>query len=145
MMQSTLKHVNYYFYPLPEHDYTHLYAIDKTAIDQHLSPGDAITVFTPDPTHYSIALYAIERGIHVLLTKPAVKILEHHQHLIAEAEKRGVVVMVEHHKRFDPVYRDARAKIQNLGEFNYYYSYMSQRKQQLDTFRNWAGKESDIR
>ena len=110
-----------------------------------MSPGDAITVFTPDPTHYSIALYAIERGIHVLLTKPAVKILDHHQHLIAEAEKQGVVVMVEHHKRFDPVYGDARAKIQGLGEFNYYYSYMSQRKQQLDTFRNWAGKESDIR
>ncbi|CDH51341.1 d-galacturonic acid reductase [Lichtheimia corymbifera JMRC:FSU:9682] len=116
----------------------------KTAIDQYMSPGDAITVFTPDPTHYSIALYAIERGLHVLLTKPAVKILDHHQHLIAEAEKRGVVVMVEHHKRFDPVYGDARAKIQKLGEFNYYYAYMSQRKQQLDTFRNWAGKESDI-
>ncbi|MCQ7061673.1 hypothetical protein MRO53_25015, partial [Escherichia coli] len=38
----------------------------KTAIDK-LSPGDAITVFTPDPSHYPIALYAIERGIHVLL------------------------------------------------------------------------------
>ncbi|KAI8139403.1 oxidoreductase family protein [Fennellomyces sp. T-0311] len=115
----------------------------KSAIDQ-LSPGDAITIFTPDPTHFDIALYAIQRGIHVLVTKPAVKILQQHQQLIAEADKHGVVVLVEHHKRFDPVYRDARAKALTLGEFNYFYSYMSQPKRQLDTFRAWAGKESDI-
>ncbi|PTB78505.1 hypothetical protein M440DRAFT_1390165 [Trichoderma longibrachiatum ATCC 18648] len=42
----------------------------KAAIDQ-LKPGDAITIFTPDPTHFPIALYAIERGLHVLITKPA--------------------------------------------------------------------------
>ncbi|CCF46044.1 D-galacturonic acid reductase, partial [Colletotrichum higginsianum] len=35
----------------------------KTAIDA-LKAGDAITIFTPDTTHYPIALYAIERGIH---------------------------------------------------------------------------------
>jgi D-galacturonate reductase len=38
----------------------------KTAIDT-LSPGDAITILTPDSTHYPIALYAIERKIHVLV------------------------------------------------------------------------------
>ena len=79
------------------------------------------------------------------MTKPAVKILSEHQELIAEADKHGVVVMVEHHKRFDPAYRDARAKALSFGEFNYFYSYMSQPKRQLDTFRAWAGKESDIR
>ena len=120
------------------------YAIDKSAIDQ-LSPGDAITIFTPDPTHFDIALDAIQRGIHVLVTKPAVKNLKQHQQLIAEADKQGVVVLVEHHKRFDPVYRDARAKALTIGEFNYFYSYMSQPKRQLDTFRAWAGRESDIR
>ena len=38
----------------------------KKAIDA-LPPGSAITIFTPDPTHYPIALYAIERKIHVLI------------------------------------------------------------------------------
>lgn len=71
----------------------------KVAIDA-LSPGDAITVFTPDPTHYPIALYAIQRGIHVLLTKPAVKTLEEHQHLLEEAKKKNVFIFVEHHKRY---------------------------------------------
>ena len=115
----------------------------KTAIDA-LKPGDAITIFTPDTTHYPIALYAIEKGIHVLITKPAVKLLEHHQALIEAAEKKGVFVYVEHHKRFDPAYSDARFKAKTLGDFNYYYSYMSQPKTQLDTFKAWAGIDSDI-
>ncbi|KAI9319826.1 D-galacturonic acid reductase, partial [Dichotomocladium elegans] len=116
----------------------------KLAIDECMQPGDAVTVFTPDPTHFEICRYAIQHGLHVLVTKPAVKLLRHHQELIAEADEHGVVVMVEHHKRFDPVYADARTKIRNFGEFNYFYSYMSQPKRQLNTFRAWAGKESDI-
>jgi D-galacturonate reductase len=117
----------------------------KTAIDA-LSPGDAITVFTPDPTHFPIALYAIRKGIHVMVTKPAVMKLEEHQGLISEARKHNVFVYVEHHKRFDPAYADARYKAVSgkLGDFNYFYSYMSQPKSQLETFKAWAGKDSDI-
>ncbi|KAH8664001.1 hypothetical protein BX600DRAFT_288590 [Xylariales sp. PMI_506] len=115
----------------------------RTAIDQ-LSPGDAITIFTPDPTHYPIALYAIERGVHVMITKPAVKTLEEHVSLIEAARKHNVFVYIEHHKRFDPAYADAKYKSQKLGDFNYFYSYMSQPKSQLETFKAWAGIDSDI-
>ncbi|KAK5690331.1 hypothetical protein LTR17_025959 [Elasticomyces elasticus] len=117
----------------------------KKAIDA-LSPGDAITIFTPDPTHYPIALYAVHRKIHVMITKPAVKLLKEHQHLMEEAKKQNVFVYIEHHKRFDPAYADARNRAikGSLGEFNYFYSYMSQPKSQLETFKAWAGKDSDI-
>lgn len=115
----------------------------KTAIDA-LKPGDAITIFTPDTTHYPIALYAIERKIHVMITKPAVKTLEHHQSLIEAAKKNGVYVYIEHHKRYDPAYADAKYKAVKLGDFNYFYSYMSQPKSQLETFKAWAGIDSDI-
>lgn len=115
----------------------------KTAIDA-LSPGDAITIFTPDTTHYPIALYAIKRSIHVMITKPAVKHLSEHQTLLHEARKHNVFVFIEHHKRFDPAYADARARAKTLGDFNYFYSYMSQPKFQLETFKAWAGRESDI-
>lgn len=54
-----------------------------------------VTIFTPDTTHYPIALYAVERGIHVLVTKPAVKLLEHHQQLLEAARKNNVFVYVE--------------------------------------------------
>ncbi|RDW73441.1 putative NAD binding Rossmann fold oxidoreductase [Coleophoma cylindrospora] len=115
----------------------------KTAIDA-LSPGDAITIFTPDTTHYPIAMYAVERGIHVMITKPAVKTLAHHQELLEAAKKKGVYVYIEHHKRYDPAYADARFKSKSLGDFNYFYSYMSQPKSQLETFKAWAGVDSDI-
>ncbi|KAK5098089.1 hypothetical protein LTR70_004333 [Exophiala xenobiotica] len=115
----------------------------KTAIDA-LPKGSAVTIFTPDPTHYPIALYAIERDHHVLITKPATKLLSEHLHLLAEAKKHNVLVYIEHHKRFDPAYTDAKFRAKTLGDFNYWYSYMSQPKSQLKTFSSWAGKESDI-
>jgi D-galacturonate reductase len=48
-------------------------------------------------------------------------------------------VAVEYHKRFDPVYNDAHNRIRNLGPFSYFNAYMAQPKQQLDTFKAWAG------
>lgn len=115
----------------------------KTAIDA-LPPRSAITIFTPDTTHYPVAKYAIERGHHVLLTKPATKLLSHHLELLELSRKHNVFVYVEHHKRFDPAYADAKHRIPSLGDFNYFYSYMSQPKSQLSTFSSWAGIDSDI-
>jgi D-galacturonate reductase len=48
--------------------------IYKAAIDAR----SAVTIFTPDITHYPNALYAIKRGDCVLITKPATKLLSHH-------------------------------------------------------------------
>ncbi|OBZ79981.1 putative oxidoreductase YdgJ [Grifola frondosa] len=115
----------------------------KDAINR-LSPGDAVIIFTPDNTHFPIALYAIEHGLHVLVTKPAVQLLHHHNELVAAAKRKNVVCFVEHHKRFDPVYSDAKARAAALGEFNFFNAWMSQPKSQLETFRAWAGKDSDI-
>ena len=115
----------------------------KTAIDA-LAKGSAVTIFTPDTTHFPIAMYAIERGHHVLITKPATKLLSHHLQLLEASRKHNVFVYIEHHKRFDPAYADARHRAQSLGDFNYFYSYMSQPKSQLETFKAWAGKDSDI-
>lgn len=53
-------------------------------------------------------------------------------------KEKGVLLQIEVHKRFDPVYNDARMRIQNLGDFNYFVSYMSQPKFQLETFKAWA-------
>ncbi|KAI1628779.1 NAD binding Rossmann fold oxidoreductase [Exophiala viscosa] len=115
----------------------------KAAIDA-LPKGSAVTIFTPDSTHYDIAKYAIEHGNHVLITKPATKLLSHHLELVSLSQKHNVFVYIEHHKRFDPAYADAKFRSRNLGDFNYFYSYMSQPKSQLATFKAWAGKESDI-
>jgi D-galacturonate reductase len=47
--------------------------------------------------------------------------------------------------RYDPVYSDARARAATLGEFNFFNAWMSQPKIQLQTFKAWAGIDSDIR
>ncbi len=115
------------------------------ALDQ-LDPGDAVVLFTPDDTHFAIASAAVERGCHVLIAKPIVKRLDEHLTLqrAASSEAANVLVAMEVHKRWDPIYADARDRIARLGDFSFFQSYMSQPKSQLQTFRAWAGKSSDI-
>lgn len=109
-----------------------------------MEPGDVVTVFTPDDTHFDVAMAAVERGCHVLIAKPLVKTLAEHLQLLDAARKRNVLVAMEVHKRWDPIYVDARNRIRSLGDFSFFQSYMSQPKTQLETFRAWAGKSSDI-
>jgi hypothetical protein len=98
-----------------------------------LRPGDFVTIFTPDDTHFDIAMEAVRRGLHVLVTKPAVKAracvvlvslpdigcctqtLAEHIALRDAARAAGVLVAVEMHKRWDPLYADARERIRTLG------------------------------
>lgn len=115
----------------------------KAAIDA-MKPGDAVTVFTPDETHFDISLYAIRKGLHVLVAKPAVMTTQEHAQLIKEAAERKVLVMVENHKRWDPIYSDARGKIRTYGDMGFFQAFMSQPKTQLETFSKWLGKGSDI-
>ena len=53
-------------------------------------PGDAVIIFTPDDTHFDIALAAIRAGLHVLVTKPAVKTLADHSILYKKKRKNTV-------------------------------------------------------
>ena len=113
------------------------------AMDE-LQSGDMVTVFTPDDTHFGIAMEAVDRGLHVLIAKPIVKTLEEHLTLAEAARRNGVLVAMEVHKRWDPIYADARDRIRELGDFSFFSSFMSQPKSQLETFRSWAGRSSDI-
>jgi D-galacturonate reductase len=117
----------------------------KTAI-QAFQSKDVAVIFTPDDTHFDIALECIHRGMHVMVTKPIVQTLEDHLKLAKAAAESNVLVAVEVHKRLDPFYADARdrARSAELGNFQYLYAYMSQPKHQLETFKAWAGKSSDI-
>jgi D-galacturonate reductase len=115
----------------------------KTAVSS-FKPGDAAIIFTPDDTHKAIAACCLSRGMHVMITKPPVQTLADHLELISLATTANRLCVIEVHKRFDPIYVDARDRIAGLGPFSYFAAYMSQPKHQLDTFRAWAGKSSDI-
>eukprot|EP00635_Sarcinochrysidales_sp_CCMP3193_P007847 CAMPEP_0118908554 /NCGR_PEP_ID=MMETSP1166-20130328/11510_1 /TAXON_ID=1104430 /ORGANISM="Chrysoreinhardia sp, Strain CCMP3193" /LENGTH=424 /DNA_ID=CAMNT_0006847949 /DNA_START=13 /DNA_END=1287 /DNA_ORIENTATION=- len=123
--------------------------VDRKAYLQaltHFKAGDCAIIFTPDDTHFDIASACLERGLHVMITKPPVKTLKEHSVLAAKAKAKGCVCVVEVHKRFDPIYKDAKDRIHrgDLGDFSFFQSYMSQPKHQLETFKAWAGKSSDI-
>lgn len=117
----------------------------RTAIDT-FQPGDIAIIFTPDDTHFDIAMACIRKGMHVMVTKPMVQTLHHHSLLAQAAQQHQVLVAMEVHKRLDPFYADARDRVRSgaLGNFQYMYAYMSQPKHQLETFKAWAGKSSDI-
>ena len=122
--------------------------VDRSAYKEalnHFEKGSCAIIFTPDDTHFEIAEACLEKGMHVMITKPPVKTLQEHAKLAQLAKDKGVVCVVEVHKRFDPIYRDARDRIRSdLGQFSFFQSYMSQPKHQLETFKAWAGKSSDI-
>lgn len=109
-----------------------------------LRPGDIAVIVTPDDTHFPIAMAAVQRGCHALVAKPLVKTLKEHLALAQAAEESQSLVAIEVHKRWDPIYADARDRIRALGDFSHFSAYMSQPKAQLDTFRNWAGAASDV-
>ena len=114
-----------------------------SALDE-LDAGDAVLVFTPDDLHFKMAREAASRRLNVLVAKPIVKTTGEHDQLIEAARSNDVLIAMEVHKRWDPIYSDAREKLRKLGEASYFNSYMSQPKSQLESFRVWAGISSDI-
>ena len=109
-----------------------------------LPRGSAVLIFTPDDTHFALAQDALAAGMHVLLTKPLVLTLAEHCALRDAAAAGGVLCCGEFHKRWDPMYADARERLRRLGDLSFFTAFMSQPKIQLDTFAAWAGKSSDI-
>ncbi len=109
-----------------------------------MKEGACALIFTPDDTHFTIAKDCLEAGLHTLVAKPLVKTTKEHKQLQEIAKEKNLLLMLEVHKRFDPIYADARDNIKTYREFSYFNSYMSQPKSQLDTFSSWAGISSDI-
>jgi predicted dehydrogenase len=83
---------------------------------------DAIAIATPVSTHFELALAALRAGKHVWLEKPMTETAEQARILVEEAERRGLVLLVDH----TFVYTSAVAKMGELirsGELGdvYYY------------------------
>jgi predicted dehydrogenase len=100
-------------------------AIKLTTSSQDIfadSAIDAIAIATPVSTHYDLALAALQAGKHVLVEKPMTVCSQQAIRLIDEAEKRNLVLMVDH----TFVYTGAVRKMQELVATNvigdiYYY------------------------
>jgi predicted dehydrogenase len=70
---------------------------------------DLVSVVTPDHLHTDIAVAAAEGGAKAILCeKPLATRLEDADRMIAAAEANGVLLSVEHTRRWSPIYQNAR-------------------------------------
>lgn len=82
---------------------------------------DAVFVGTPNQLHVPVALEAVRRGKHVLITKPLADSLPAARRLVSAAEAAGVVNMMSLSTRFGPACRYLASQVEKgaLGEIYY--------------------------
>ena len=83
---------------------------------------DAVAIATPVSTHYELALRALQEGKHVLVEKPLASDTNQVRHLMDVAQKRNLVLMVDHTFVYTGAVRKIRELVEsgNLGEIYYY-------------------------
>ena len=67
-----------------------------------LGQVDAVSVVTPTPTHFEVAMAFLESGAHVLVEKPITETVLQAQQLIEAARRARRVLQVGHLERFNP-------------------------------------------
>lgn len=83
---------------------------------------DAVAIATPVSTHYSLARAALEHGKHVFVEKPFTATAAEAADLVERAERRKLVVMVDHTFLFTGAVRKIRELVDGgvLGRLYYY-------------------------
>src|SRR5207247_2312656 len=73
------------------------------SVETLLAAGvDAVTIAAPTHLHRELALFCIERGVHVLAEKPIAPSVADGRAIIAAARHARVALMVGHVERFNP-------------------------------------------
>jgi len=83
---------------------------------------DAVAIATPVSSHFKLTLEALRAGKHVFIEKPLTETAEEAEQLIAEADKRGLVLHVDHTFIYTGAVRKMRALVEDgeLGDLYYY-------------------------
>lgn len=83
---------------------------------------EAIAIATPVSTHYELALQALQHGKHVMVEKPMTASTEQALRLIDEAERRRLVLIVDHTFVYTGAVRKMKQMLDEgkLGEIYYY-------------------------
>ena len=79
---------------------------------------DGVIISVPPTFHKRIVLDCIDAGVNVLVEKPISHDLEEAQEMIDEAKKKGIIFLVGHIERFNPVVSKIKELIEQgkLGE-----------------------------
>jgi predicted dehydrogenase len=91
--------------------------------DMLLDPEiDAVAIATPVSSHFRLAMQALEAGKHVLVEKPLALNSAQASLLVDEAERRGLVLMVDHTFVYHGAVRKIRELVESgqVGRLNYF-------------------------
>ncbi|PWB49910.1 MAG: oxidoreductase [Anaerolineales bacterium] len=83
-------------------------------IEDLLEQIDAVSIVTPTPTHFDIAMQCLEKNVNILIEKPVTDDLDSAQLLMDAAEMNGLVVQVGHIERFNPTYIELKKVLESL-------------------------------
>lgn len=73
--------------------------------DALLAEVDACVIAVPTEVHESIAISALDRGVHVLIEKPIAPTLDAADRVLAAAERSGAIIQIGHVERFNGALR----------------------------------------
>lgn len=75
---------------------------------QLLAQVDAVTIATSTPSHFELAMQALDEGVHVLVEKPISTTLEQGEQLVARSDECKRLLMVGHIERFNPAFMELK-------------------------------------
>lgn len=84
---------------------------DVEALLKHV---DAVSLATPTPSHFGLAMQCLAQGVHILVEKPITETVEQAEILAQAAEASGLVVQVGHIERFNPAYIELKNVLESL-------------------------------
>ena len=102
---------------------------------------DAVIIATPDHLHTEMSIYAAQTGRHILVEKPMDTTVGGACRMASSAERSGVLLQVDMHKRFDVYHQRCRTAVASgkLGAVQYGYAWAEQKiSMPRDNFCAWA-------
>lgn len=84
-------------------------------VDSLLENVDAVSICTPTPQHFELAMRCLDRNVHVLVEKPFTETLEQARALKEAAEaKSKLIVQVGHIEKFNPTFIELRKVLEDM-------------------------------
>jgi predicted dehydrogenase len=83
-------------------------------VEDLLEHVDAVSLATPTPLHFDLAMRCLAHGVHVLVEKPITETIEQAEMLTQVAESSNLVVQVGHIERFNPAYIELKNVLENM-------------------------------
>jgi D-galacturonate reductase len=111
---------------------------------REMQPRNIVFVAVPDQLHHAVIMEALGRDQHICTVKPLVLESRHGIEIAEEAHRRGLLVAIDYHKRFDDrslmarrAYRDGR-----FGEFRMGTACLLEKwHYRRSNFQNWMTAE----